>query len=434
MGRRGVPILFHAFLAAIPLILVPAPVLAMNGLNLIGFGAESTGMGGADLAVARDTSAMNTNPAGLAAIARDRLDLYGAAAYALNVTHADRLGNDKDVSNRWIGLGSGGYAVRLRNGNVVAGIGVFAQGGSGNVYRDLSTPFGTRDELSSLFRVAKVTPSVAWRPDGGRVSLGASLQVAYADMKQKIFPETSFFNPADPAGSFFGLDVKDLRGISVGAKLGILYRASDAFSVGAAYSPKTTLHLEDGSVVANMSAVGLGKVTYADARAEGFSLPQEAGFGIAFRPVAPLLVAVDLVWIDWSGSIGSTTLRATGPGNPAAPGEIAVTTPQNWRDQYVFATGFAWDVTPRFALRGGYNYGRNPVPRDTTSPLLSAIAEHHVSAGGGYAFSARYRADAALLYTANKKVEYDNPFSPFGPGSREEGESIELHVMLSRIR
>ena len=41
---------------------------ATNGINLIGFGAESTLMGGADVAVARDTSALNTNPAGLTQI------------------------------------------------------------------------------------------------------------------------------------------------------------------------------------------------------------------------------------------------------------------------------------------------------------------------------------------------------------------------------
>jgi long-chain fatty acid transport protein len=41
------------------------PSAASNGLTLIGTGTESVGMGGADVAVARDTTALSTNPAGL---------------------------------------------------------------------------------------------------------------------------------------------------------------------------------------------------------------------------------------------------------------------------------------------------------------------------------------------------------------------------------
>ena len=40
------------------------PAMATKGINIIGFGTESTLMGGADTPVARDTSALNTNPAG----------------------------------------------------------------------------------------------------------------------------------------------------------------------------------------------------------------------------------------------------------------------------------------------------------------------------------------------------------------------------------
>lgn len=50
------------------------PAFATNGINLIGFGAESTLMAGADIAVARDTSALNTNPVGLTQIRGQAFD------------------------------------------------------------------------------------------------------------------------------------------------------------------------------------------------------------------------------------------------------------------------------------------------------------------------------------------------------------------------
>ena len=40
------------------------PAMATNGINIIGFGGESTLMVGADTPIARDTSALNINPAG----------------------------------------------------------------------------------------------------------------------------------------------------------------------------------------------------------------------------------------------------------------------------------------------------------------------------------------------------------------------------------
>jgi long-chain fatty acid transport protein len=410
---------------------VPAPARPSNGLNMIGFGDESVAMAGADLAVAGDTSAMNNNPAGIARIPGNALDGYGAIAYPLSVAHRDRFGNDVEVSNRRIVVGGGGYTRRLGDGPVTAGIGFFAQGGAGNVYKNVATPFGTTDEMSSLFRIGKVTPTIAYRA-GESLLLGASLQVVYADIRQKVFPETSVFDPADPAHAFFGSEVKGMNGFGFGAKLGAQYKVNDRVTLGAVYTSKMNLALRGGTVIANMSAVGLGKVTYRDARFEGMALPQEVGVGVAVRPVRPLLVAVKVAWIDWSGALKTSTLRAANPDNPGAPSALALPSTLNWRDQFVFGIGIAYDLTEKAILRAGYNYGRNPIPAKSLNPLLAATTEHHATFGAGYAFSPEWRMSGAVEYAVNNKVRYDNPELPFGPGAEEENESIAAHVMLSR--
>jgi long-chain fatty acid transport protein len=413
------------------LCLVPAPAYPTNGLNMFGFGAESIAMGGADVAVARDTSAMNTNPAGIARIPGNATDGYAAIAYPLSVSHRDRFGNDLEVSNRLAYLGGGGFTRRLGDGPWTVGIGFFAQGGAGNVYKNVATPFGTTDELSSLFRIAKLTPTVAYRFDE-KLSLGVSLHVAYADIRQKVFPETSYFDPADPSRTFFGSEVKDMNGFGFGAKLGAMYKVSDRVTLGAVYTSKMDLKLRDGTLVANMSAVGIGKVTYRDVRIDGMALPQEVGVGVAVRPVRPLLVAVKVAWIDWSGALKTSTLRASNPDNPAAPSRLALPSTLNWRDQYVFAIGIAYDLTEKAILRAGYNYGRNPIPAKSLNPLMAATTEHHATFGAGYAFSPEWQLSGAVEYSFNNKVKYDNPELPFGPGAEEESESIAAHVMLSR--
>jgi long-chain fatty acid transport protein len=402
-----------------------------NGLNMVGFGAESVGMGGADLAVARDTTAMNTNPAGIAQIPRSALDLYNAVAYPLSVVHRDRFGNDAEVSNRLIVLGSGGYTRQLGNGPVTMGIGFFAQGGSGNVFKGLATPFGTRDELSSLFRIGKVTPTAAYKVNDS-LSLGVSFQVVYTDIRQKVFPETSVFDPIDPARTFFGTEIKDMYGFGYGVKLGVLYKVSDRLTIGAAYTGKMDLPLRNGKVIVNMSSAGLGKVTYSDARIEGLALPQDFGVGVAVRVVKPLLLSAEVSWIDWSGALKTSTLRASNPDHPAAPPSLALTSTLNWRDQYVFAVGAAYDLTEKAILRAGYNYGKNPIPANTLSPLLDPIGEKTVTFGGGYSFSRKWQANAAVEYILKNRVTYDNPELPFGTGAEEEQEVIAVHLMLSR--
>ena len=167
--------------------MICVPAFANNGLNLIGFGTESTLMGGADTAVARDTTSLNTNPAGLAQIRRRAFDVYSATAFALDVAYADQFGNDRNVSNNVIPVGGGGYAQELGESGIVAGIGLFVQGGAGAVFGNLQTPFGTRDELSALTGVVKLTPGIAYRASE-TLSLGISVSAVYAQAKQKIFP------------------------------------------------------------------------------------------------------------------------------------------------------------------------------------------------------------------------------------------------------
>lgn len=142
---------------------LPVGVLAANGLNLIGFGAESVAMGGADTAGARDTAALNTNPAGLAQLSRPAFDGYMAAAFALDVGHADSFGNDRAVDNKVVPVGGFGVSRPFDGGKLVGAIGFFAQGGAGAVYKGLRTPFGTSDDLSALVGFARITPGLAWR-------------------------------------------------------------------------------------------------------------------------------------------------------------------------------------------------------------------------------------------------------------------------------
>jgi len=405
-------------------------VLAGNGLNMIGYGAESISMGGADIAVARDTSAINTNPAGLTDIPIKEIEFNTAAAFALDVRHKDSLGNDESVANSPIGWGELGYAQPLTSHPVTFGIGLFAQGGAGYDYHNLITPFGTRDEFSSLLRIAKLDIGSALMVNS-RSSIGVSLTALYADLNQKIFPNTSIFNPGIPEQSFYGFELDGQQGMHIGYKLGVKLKVTDLITLGVVYTSKISLDMQGGRYISNLSATGLGKVNYRDVSVTGMNLPQELGLGAAMQADPALLVAVEVKWIDWSSALTTSTLTATNPDNPAAPAVQTLTSSMNWRNQIVMALGIAYKWSDDVVFRGGYNYGRDPIPDNNLNPLLAAISRQTITAGVGYRLTAKWQMDGGIEYSPKESIHYSNPSLPFGPDAEEVNEVLALHLRIT---
>jgi long-chain fatty acid transport protein len=406
--------------------------LGTNGLNLIGFSAESVAMGGADVAVARDTSALNVNPAALSQITTRRLDSTLGAAFALNLRHKDQFGNDVGTENSPVLGANFGYAHRLKPVPMTLGIGSFVQGGAGYEYPGLATAFGTRDHLKSTLGILQLAPGLGYQVTDD-LSLGLTLLGTYSRLDQEVFPNTSVVDAADGSPPFFGFSLDDMSAIGFTVKLGGLYHLNDWLTLGIAYTTQADLDFDGGELVSNMTAAGAGRVTYRDVTLQGLHTPRELVLGAAFQPTERLLIALDLGWLNWANAVSETTLIARNPDNPSAPPELILTSHPNWRDQYVIAVGGAYDVTPDWVLRMGYNYGRDPTHPSTLDPLLAAITEHHLTAGAGYRINTHWRVDGAVEYRVNREVVYTNPDLPFGPDAAEQNESVAVFATISRI-
>lgn len=398
------------------------PAHAGNGLNVIGAGSESIGMGAADLATTSTPLALNINPSGLANVKAHAYEASGGIAYATDISHSDQLGNDVSVSNNIFGLMQIGYAQRF--GSVVAGVGLFSQSGIGPIYQDVITPAGNRDELSSQFSVARFTPGLSWDATTN-LSVGLSLDMNIARAKQRVLPNTS-------TATFSGYELQRASGVAPSAKAGFQYRASDSLTFAGNYSSQANLDLKHGKLIANFTAVGLGKVTYADAEVSGLSVPEQVGFGSALKLTPDLLLALDIDWLHWARALKSSTLRASGPDSSAAPQTIVSTTPLNWKNQFVFALGASYAVDPKLTVRAGYNYGKNPIPNETLTPLLAAIAEQTITSGFSYQMSELWKLSGALEWQLTKHVTYTNPNSPFGPNATESDGFVGIHITLLR--
>jgi long-chain fatty acid transport protein len=395
---------------------------ATNGINLIGFGAESTLMGGADVAVARDTSALNTNPAGLTQIKAPLLDMFGSVLRTTDLVHKDPR-NEEHASNRYTLLGGGGYARPLENTPCTAGIGLFAQGGAGGVFDNLRTPFGNRDDLSSLFGIAKIIPGIGCEVSD-KLSLGASLNIVYASIEQDFFANTSV-----SAVPFAGYKLEGASAVRTGFKLGMQYRVTPALTLAAAYTEKTELPMTGGTLTADFTDSGLGKVKYADASIKGFALPREVAVGMAFKPTDNWLLSFKLNWLNWSDAINDVTLRATKPNNASAPSTYGSPMNADWKDQWVVATGVAYTWDDRTTLYAGHNYGKNPIPRQNSSPLLAGTLEHHLTFGAARKIDQHWLMTGGVEWMLPVSVKYNSQL--FGE-SEIRNEAIVLHFMLSR--
>lgn len=416
-------------LVAALLVAASQPALAGHGLNVIGSGTESIGMAGADFAVARDSAAVNINPAGLTQIRTRLTDVTAEPFHTGRLGHSDAYGNDHNENDLHTGvIVTGSYAQALsRWPDLVLGIGLFAQGGTGFAYENMPNLFGTKDDFSSIFSVLKLATGLGWKVDE-KLSLGANFGLSYASARQKFFPDTSVAGTDDSPG-FYGLRFDGGQSIAPNYKLGLQYRLAPALTLGVVYSSKIQLDLDGATLKLNYDALGFGRVTYRDAKLDGFALPQEFGAGLAWQATPRWLIATELNWLDWSGALKTTRLRARNPSGAELPSELQTMDLRqtlNWKDLYAVAIGMAWNYDDKTVLRAGYDHVNNPSPESTSSPLLNVFAKHEITLGFSHDPDEHRRLSMALQWQMPQTLRYTNPNLPFGENARAHYEVIGL--------
>jgi len=417
---------FIAILATASLSIYSSLLLAANGFNLIGFGAKSMGLAGADVASSDDTASLNINPAGLSAIKNSELELYAGGVFSMDTGHKDQFGNNADSKLDKIFGGTVSFARHLENTPFTVGIGIFAQGGSGTKYSNLNTAFGTQDKLGTVIRIARFNMGFSYLLNPS-TSLGLSLLTTFADSEQDIFPNTSYFS-GDPNTSFFGYELKNMKGSSPTFKLGLQYRLRPELTVGLAFTRKNELVLKNGKLISDQNSIGNGYVTYKNAKLTGFYIPTEINTGLLWHIDKKWNLHAEITWLDWSKAYHSTTLSVSEPNNPGAPPSFSQTLLVDWRDQYVMAIAAEYHLSPVNTIRCGYNYGRNPIPAKRLTPTINAFAQHHLTLGSSHKILEGWTIHTAAEYILKQSVTYTNPDLPFGTNAEEHGESISFHI------
>lgn len=416
MTRTHFPIRHCAWAA----LLATAPAWATNGMNMEGYGPVSTGMGGASQAVEHGSAAMAQNPATLA---------LGAGGMRLDLA-AGRLG--PDVKSAVPGMptaessGSAYYMPALgftrRSGALTYGVGVFAQGGMGTDYGgDSFLAVGSGQPVRSELGVGRLLLPLAWQltPDlaiGGSLDfvwasldlrmaatgqqlgalvtgVGGNLGQAMPQLAQAPWARVDFSNSNDFSGA--------ARSTGWAGKLGLVWRATPAVTLGASYQTETDLgDMKTGVSGASLSAFGgfadSGRMTVRD-----FQWPAMAAVGAAWQATPALLLAADVKRIAWSDVMQSFKMRYD---SAQMGGSVDFALPQNWKDQTVLNLGVAWSPTAALTLRGGFNRGSNPISAAYVHPLFPATVEKHWTLGLGWKPSPAGEFNASLTVAPTATV------------------------------
>jgi long-chain fatty acid transport protein len=395
MQTRLARVVLAAALAALTL---PAHLLATDGYFSHGYGTEQKAMAGAGVALWFGPMDVANNPAagvfggpgvdfGVAAFNPDRQFTVAGSPSGMPGTFPLAPGTVKSGS-KWFANPHAAVMWRL-NPTTAFGIAMYGNGGMNTTYPagvfGGSTPTGVN--LMQMFFAPNVSKKFA-----GRHAVGASLLVGYQRFDAKGLQAFSTFSASpthltnnSPANSF-----------GAGVRVGYLGELTRYLSVGASYQSKIRMSKLD-----NFSGLFAeqGRV----------NIPSNWVVGIAVKPAPVVDVALDVQQVRYSEikSIGNPMLPnlmagPLGGDNGAGFGWRNMTTVKVGA-QYRWAHGFTW--------RGGYSYGRQPVPSSEVlfNILAPGVIEQHVTFGLTKALDDHKAIHVAVMRALSHDVNGPNP-------------------------
>lgn len=429
---------------------VASPVFATNGMNLEGYGAIATGMGGASMAYDNGAGAMMNNPATLGLMPEGAgigvaLGFLGPDVKSLNA----KSGGDAYY------MPAAGYV--RKTGNLTYGLGVYSQGGMGTEYKANSfLAGGTGDDVRSEVGVGRVILPLAYNVNEN-LTVGGSIDWVWATMDIKMAAGTADFMAMGTAmsstmqttmGTLIGFgantfridfsDKNDFSGEAFGSgfagKLGFVYKVTPTLSIGAVYHTETDLgDMKTDSRGAAFSAYNSGTAMGAPVKGKitihDFQWPETYGIGVAYQATDKLMIAADYKRINWSKVMKDfkMTFSTTGlGGNDYADFKIS----QNWDDQNVFMIGLSYRVTDALTLRAGGNFANNPIPNNRVHPLFPAIVKKHYTLGLGYMIGKQSMIDFSLAYAPTVTVTGTQDTGAMGSGI---GRNLGVKISHSQL-
>ncbi len=392
--------------------------LASNCLEPIGWGARAVGRGGVEIAIADDTSALNSNPAGITQIKGKQLDL-GFGVFSPKIRLKNRYGhNHTSVQN--YPAPEFGYVAHLKGKPISLGVGIFGNSGLGVHHLYINNPnFTLPVKGDSKLGVAKANVAIAYE-FYNKLSIGVALNFYYVQ-----------YSLSSSLGEAI-LDADKMHAPGYGACVGFLYKPSNKWAFGLSYTFKPhidDLHTDDSHLV-----LPTGQVVDCRTRLRNFGVPRKLCLGIAYRPTNRWLIGADVEWQQYSRIFNEFIVNLSNTGGP----DMEMRLPFHFRDTYIFSIGTEYQAFKYLSLRCGYSFSKDVSPDGShfaVSPLLDDF--HNISVGIGTIWR-KYELNASFVYGPEGKGRNETSKFPKGNPAPEFSRSVtyykDMHFNLCITR
>lgn len=392
---------------------------ATNGYFAHGYSMAEKGLAGAGVAMAQDSMASATNPAGLAMVG-NRGDVGISAfmpyrEYTTNTSSASGFvlpaGGTAESDKNLFWVPSFGINFAIDNQSAF-GFAMYGNGGMNTYYTNANTfqalSAGASDGTTGVDLAQLFLNFTYARKFAEQASWGVSGIVAY--QRFKAYGLQAFGNTSTDSANLTNNGYDDSYG--AGAKVGISGQVAKGLSLAASYQSRIYMTEFD-------------KYKGLFAEQGDFDIPATATIGLAWN-VAPkntLLFDIQYIWYSDIASVankGPTSTASLAPGNLGCNSCLGF----GWEDMTVYKLGYQWETSGGTKWRVGYSYGEQPIPSSEVlfNILAPAVMEHHITFGFTMPVSKTSELTFAAMYAPESSVSGRNPVDPTG------NQTIELSM------
>jgi len=394
-----------------------------NGLSLNIIGTKALGMGGAFIGLADDPSAIYWNPAGLSGQENGFIfsitDIIPMSSYEyanpsmLIDIDTEAEPNHNIAPNLFfnynmdkLSLGFGVY--------VPAGLGVEWKGEDllgfngpeviPTDFGNVNNPFASKKlEWMSKLGVVDISPALSYQiSDKFSIGLAANIYYGMLELKRGVDMFT-LFNPESFGVPTMGEDGMidtqsevDVTGIGIGGALGLMYKASEKFSLGLSFRTPNKIKFEGDGVFE------IQNIDKFDVEVD-LEYPVWIGGGIAYLPTDRFTITADAQYSQWS-SLDIVKVKLMLP--DAMGGETEDEMVLNWEDAVQMRLGLEYMATECLALRGGFYIDPAPAPDETLTILFPSGNYSVITGGAGY-FKDKFSVELSLEYLIGSERDID---------------------------
>ncbi len=378
MDRKCVVVLSAVCVAAC----IRADRALAGALDNSSVGIRGIAMGAALTGLANDASAVYYNPAGLAFLASGGTHFEAYGYFSFTKFAYENAGAAYESDEKFVVPGL--FAARSFD-RVALGFGYYIPyGGGGTAYQDFMR---TGVELKGAAGIQAFTAAAAYKitPD---LSVGAGVSM-YVGIINTRAPQMI----SQPVPALVDYESQYTGRSGYGWNLGVLYKPTDALSVGLSAISPSSVRMQ-GEERVRIAAFGVDATT--DSKIE-LGVPWYFAAGLGYRLRPGLTLGLTTCWMKWSDQKEVVITHSTDESTRVAT---------HYKNSYRVSLGMEYVASKKLTVRAGVRYLPGATEDDYLIPSSNDVDLIVPSLGVGYRFGRALELDLTAFYVSGRRTRH----------------------------